>query len=131
MLNRRFVGLTVILCPCVLAAILSTAGRPAAAAGADPETIESQDPSGQLRTLNVNGTFDLDNPFFQDLGTNGRRCVTCHQPGAAWSITPANVQERFRSRAGLIRSSPITTGRTARVRSRTRSRRSAPRTDSC
>jgi hypothetical protein len=100
MLNRRFVGLTVILCPCVLAAILSTAGRPAAAAGADPETIESQDPSGQLRTLNVNGTFDLDNPFFQDLGTNGRRCVTCHQPGAAWSITPANVQERFRESRG-------------------------------
>jgi hypothetical protein len=100
MLNRRFVGLTVILCPCVLAALLSTAGRPAAAAGADPETIESQDPSGQLRTLNVNGTFDLDNPFFQDLGTNGRRCVTCHQPGAAWSITPANVQERFRESRG-------------------------------
>src|SRR5581483_11646443 len=41
------------------------------------------------------GPLDLDNPFFQDLGTNGRRCVTCHQPDSAWTITPGNVQARF------------------------------------
>jgi cytochrome c peroxidase len=100
MLKRRFVSLTVVLCPGVLAGILSAAGRPAAATAGDPDVIDFADASGQLRTLNVNGPLDLNNPFFQDLGTNGRRCVTCHQPDAAWTITPANVQERFRESRG-------------------------------
>src|SRR6516164_2271605 len=100
MLNRRFVGLAVVLGPGVLAGMLLTAGRPAAAAAVAPEMLDAQDRSGQVRTLNVNGALDLDNPFFQDLGTNGRRCVTCHQPDAAWTITPANVQERFQESHG-------------------------------
>jgi hypothetical protein len=100
MLNRRFVSLALILCPGVLAGLLSAAGRPAAAGAADLEMFDAQDRSGQVRTLNVNGALDLDNPFFQDLGTNGRTCVTCHQPQAAWTITPANVQERFQGSHG-------------------------------
>jgi len=100
MLKGRFVGLAVILCPGVLTGMLLTAGRPATAAATDPEMLDAQDQSGQVRTLNVNGALDLDNPFFQDLGTNGRRCVTCHQPQAAWSITPENVQERFQESQG-------------------------------
>ena len=50
---------------------------------------------GQLRTLNMNGATDRGNPFFADLGANGRRCVTCHEPNNAWSITPAHVEARF------------------------------------
>jgi cytochrome c peroxidase len=100
MRNRCFVGLAAILCPAVVAGMLSTAGRPAAAAAADGEMVDSLDPSGQLRTMSPGGPLDLDNPFFQDLGTNGRRCVTCHQPDAAWTITPADVQERFRASRG-------------------------------
>jgi cytochrome c peroxidase len=100
MRNRRFVGLAAILCPAVAASMLSTSGRPASAAAADAEMVDSLDPSGQLRTLSPGGPLDLDNPFFQDLGTNGRRCVTCHQPDAGWTITPANVQERFRESRG-------------------------------
>jgi cytochrome c peroxidase len=61
----------------------------------DENLFVSDDPSGQLRTFNTRGALDLTNPFFQDLGTNGRRCVTCHQPSAAWTITPDFVQERF------------------------------------
>jgi len=56
--------------------------------------------SGQLRTFNTHGALDLTNPFFQDLGTNGRRCVTCHQPSAAWTITPELVQQRFAQTGG-------------------------------
>src|SRR5262245_15116548 len=39
--------------------------------------------SGAARTINVSGgpVVDDGNPFFRDLGINGRRCVTCHQPG--------------------------------------------------
>ena len=66
----------------------------------DPNLMAFDDASGQVRTFNVGGAVDLNNPFFQDLGTNGRRCVTCHQPANAWSITPANVQERFASSDG-------------------------------
>src|SRR4030095_4313781 len=51
--------------------------------------------SGQLRSFITRGALDLDNPFFQDLGTNGRRCLTCHQPGEAWTITPEGVRARF------------------------------------
>jgi cytochrome c peroxidase len=61
----------------------------------DENLFASEDPSGQLRTFNTHGALDFSNPFFQDLGTNGRRCVTCHQPSAAWTITPGLVQAQF------------------------------------
>src|ERR1700693_2749540 len=54
------------------------------------------DPNGALANLNLSGPTDTStNPFFQDLGTNGRRCVTCHQPSDAWSVTPPHIRERF------------------------------------
>ena len=63
--------------------------------------LASQDSSGQLRTFNVNGPLDLNNPFFQDLGTNGRRCVTCHMPDQGWTVTPERIQDRFEDTRGL------------------------------
>jgi hypothetical protein len=53
------------------------------------------DPSGDLSTFTANGVIDTNNPFFQDLGTNGRRCVTCHQASDAWTVTPPHIQARF------------------------------------
>ena len=52
-------------------------------------------PTGAVRTSITSQSFDDDNPFFQDLGSNGRRCVSCHQPSDAWTIAPAHVQARF------------------------------------
>ena len=52
-------------------------------------------PTGAVRTSTTRQSFDGDNPFFQDIGTNGRRCVSCHQPSDAWTITPSHVQARF------------------------------------
>jgi hypothetical protein len=46
------------------------------------------------------GNVDLTGPFFQDLGTNGRRCVSCHQASDGWTITPAGVQARFDATGG-------------------------------
>jgi len=57
--------------------------------------------SGEFHTIHTAGTIDTSNPFFQDLGTNGRRCVTCHQPDSGWTITPANVQRRFAATDGM------------------------------
>jgi cytochrome c peroxidase len=39
--------------------------------------------------------MDADNPFFQELGTNGRSCATCHRPAQGWNITPAELRDRF------------------------------------
>jgi len=51
--------------------------------------------------LSTRGEIDTENPFFQDVGTNGRSCFTCHRPAQAWTITPAEVQERFAASEGL------------------------------
>src|SRR5256885_6519575 len=60
------------------------------------------DPDGALATVNLNGLTDTTtNPFFQDLGSNGRRCVTCHQPSDAWSVTPQHIEERFAASNGM------------------------------
>jgi cytochrome c peroxidase len=83
---------------CSLIAVVAAAVGIAAGVGAespDPNLLAFDNISGQLRTFNRNGAVDLNNPFFQDLGTNGRRCVTCHQPEAGWTITPDNVRARF------------------------------------
>src|SRR6266436_2421302 len=60
------------------------------------------DPDGAFATLNLGGPTDTTtNPFFQDLGSNGRRCVTCHQPSDAWSVTPPHIQARFAATLGM------------------------------
>src|SRR5437667_1689589 len=65
-----------------------------------PNMLTFGNPAGQSQTFNMTGALDMNNPFFQDLGTNGRRCVTCHQPSVAWTITPENVRERFAATSG-------------------------------
>jgi hypothetical protein len=51
-------------------------------------------------TYSTVGAIDLTNPFFQSLGTNGRACVTCHQPGEGWTVTPPRIRARFDASAG-------------------------------
>jgi cytochrome c peroxidase len=52
-------------------------------------------PSGKLQTVSLDGAIDTNNPFFQDLGANGRACVTCHSPRDGWSTSAASLQRRF------------------------------------
>ena len=56
--------------------------------------------SGAAATFSTNGSIDLTNEFFQNLGANGRRCLTCHQAQEGWTITPKGVQERFENTDG-------------------------------
>ncbi|HKV05105.1 MAG TPA: hypothetical protein VJO53_08370 [Candidatus Acidoferrales bacterium] len=66
-----------------------------------PVFQEFSDPFGSFATVDLGGPTDTaNNAFFQDLGTNGRRCVTCHQPGDAWTVTPAHLQARFDATGG-------------------------------
>jgi hypothetical protein len=60
-----------------------------------PNGTPIQNPLGMTATVSTAGSIDLNNEFFQDLGTNGRRCVSCHLPTAGWTVTPAQVQKIF------------------------------------
>jgi len=61
-----------------------------------PQLEIDPDPSGAIATFQPIGpTVTATNAFFQNLGTNGRTCFTCHQPEDAWSISAQHVQDRF------------------------------------
>jgi cytochrome c peroxidase len=66
-----------------------------------PNMLPFANPTGVAATFSTAGKVDLTGPFFQSLGTNGRACVTCHQPSTGWTITPANVQARFDATGGM------------------------------
>jgi cytochrome c peroxidase len=95
-------SLRVIAASASAAAIISIFGLSTAAAGAGnaPNLFGFPNPTGISRTLKVGGAIDLDNEFFQSLGTNGRSCVTCHEPADGWSIVPSHVQARFEESDG-------------------------------
>jgi cytochrome c peroxidase len=51
---------------------------------------------GQMGSYQPGGpTATAQNAFFQNLGTNGRTCFTCHEPQSAWTVSAASVQARF------------------------------------
>jgi cytochrome c peroxidase len=73
----------------------------------DPSDIEPSssalsvdNESGTSQTFTATGTVDTTNEFFKSLGTNGRSCVTCHDPGDNWTIVPAHLQQRFNATDG-------------------------------
>jgi len=64
--------------------------------------VETDNEFGVARTIHVGG-FPVaaeSNEFFLDLGVNGRRCVTCHEPAANMTVTPAGLQKRFQDTGG-------------------------------
>ena len=66
-----------------------------------PRVQEFSDADGRFVNFNAGGPTDTtQNAFFQDLGTNGRRCVTCHQASDAWTVIPAHIQARFDATQG-------------------------------
>ncbi|HYT57497.1 MAG TPA: hypothetical protein VEQ38_22555 [Verrucomicrobiae bacterium] len=65
-----------------------------------PDNTPFPNPSGFAATVNINGAIDLSNEFFQNLGTNGRSCSSCHRLEEGWSITPEGVQARFNATQG-------------------------------
>jgi cytochrome c peroxidase len=59
------------------------------------------DPGGRVGTFQPGvATITANNAFFQNLGTNGRTCFTCHQPQTGWTISAADVRARFAASAG-------------------------------
>src|SRR6201995_763236 len=65
-----------------------------------PNNVPVRDASGAFTTVSSHGSIDLNNEFFQDLGTNGGRCVRCHVPTVGWTITPHQLQATFEETDG-------------------------------
>ena len=63
------------------------------------ETYEN--PLGHNTLVNAKGPVQTQgHPFFEALGSNGRACVSCHQPANAMTVSSALLQERWRETAG-------------------------------
>ena len=87
---------------CVGGVVGMAAGHGGALAHEDNTTaLVARNASGTVRTVNLNGPLDLNNPFFRELGTNGRSCFSCHRPAQGWTISAASVRERFDESRGL------------------------------
>jgi cytochrome c peroxidase len=91
-MNHHFRRRTVAM----LLAGLSSVSLPGVADDARlPNMLRFPNPTGFAATFSTTGSVDLQGPFFQSLGTNGRSCSSCHQPSDGWTITPAHLRERF------------------------------------
>ena len=61
-----------------------------------PNGILFPNANGASQTHSTSGgSIDLTGPFFQSMGTNGRSCGTCHQPGDGMSVSATSIQRRF------------------------------------
>jgi cytochrome c peroxidase len=66
-----------------------------------PKLDIDDDPAGRIATFQPGvATITANNAFFQNLGTNGRTCFTCHQPQTGWTVSAAGVRARFAASAG-------------------------------
>ena len=66
-----------------------------------PGMLPFPNATGVAATYSTAGKIDLQGPFFQSLGTNGRACVSCHQPSVGWTVTPENIKARFEATGGM------------------------------
>ena len=66
-----------------------------------PTPLVLPDATGQVTSYATSGSIDTNNPFFKNLGTNGRTCSSCHRPENSWTITPTSLVTRFNATNGL------------------------------
>ena len=95
----RNTGISLITLVLALTPLALTRGEESG--GGSPKLTGYADPAGLLQIFDQNGRLDLTSTFFQNLGTNGRTCGTCHQPSDAMSVSAAHIQARFDATQGL------------------------------
>jgi hypothetical protein len=104
-LKRRITAASLILfCVSLQAAESADSPRPWWSPGEDrplPAYTEYENSAGRIGLLNTSGEVTTDNhPFFEALGSNGRGCVTCHQPADAMSLSLESIQQRWQATKG-------------------------------
>ncbi|MEP7311957.1 MAG: hypothetical protein ABI859_05205 [Pseudomonadota bacterium] len=58
-------------------------------------------PAGELGVMLTGGALNTrGHAFFEPIGSNGRACVTCHQPENGMSLSTASIQQRWRDTGG-------------------------------
>jgi cytochrome c peroxidase len=58
-------------------------------------------PTGALALLQADGAVETEqHPFFAPMGTNGRACVTCHQPSDGMSLSVQTIRARWTTTGG-------------------------------
>jgi cytochrome c peroxidase len=66
-----------------------------------PENETDNDPTGKIGSYQPGGpTKTSQNAFFASLGTNGRSCITCHQPPNGMSVSVKNIDDRYNATGG-------------------------------
>lgn len=66
-----------------------------------PPFIPYPDDYGQIGILNTSGVIDTrGHPFFEPIGTNGRACVSCHQPANGMSLSGDAIRQRWHDTQG-------------------------------
>jgi hypothetical protein len=61
-----------------------------------PASMQAPDRYGTLGILNDTGIVEMEgHPFFTPLGTNGRACISCHQPAYAMSVSVLGLRDRW------------------------------------
>ncbi len=69
--------------------------------GEFPASASYENTYGELGVVNAEGPVSMkDHPFFTPLGSNGRACVSCHQPAYAMSVSVGGLKERWRASSG-------------------------------
>lgn len=108
-MNRRPISLdTIALSAATLAAAGSIALSATAHGAADqrwwnpgdgrvfPQVLDYPNEHGVQRTVLVGGPLKTKgHPFFEPIGSNGRACVSCHQPADGMSLAAATARERW------------------------------------
>lgn len=65
-----------------------------------PNNHDFPNDEGIARTFNPAGSTDTNSIFFQDFGTNGRTCGTCHKIESGWSVNAAGISASFDATGG-------------------------------
>lgn len=74
---------------------------PAGQGDALPEFARYANGGGEVGIYNAAGRVDTKgHPFFEPIGTNGRACVTCHQPSDGMSVSLKSIRERWEKTGG-------------------------------
>lgn len=60
-----------------------------------PNDFPFPNEAGTAATYSTAGFVDLNNPFHEPQGSNGRSCETCHLVQSGWSIRPIEVEITF------------------------------------
>src|ERR1700756_4673936 len=93
---RRVIFISSLLAVAVVLVATTFTAQPIPPISLIPNGVFFPNPNGASQTYSTNsGGIDETGPFFQNLGTNGRACATCHQPSDGMSVSAANVETRF------------------------------------